>query len=110
MAVVISQGRLTTTANTKSSDQVTGQYQFIGKGTVTLAAKSSAYPVNVSCRVGGVSLVDDQPIPYTGTAGTLSITDNIVANQRMNGGRVELFFRETAGATPTVEWYLSYSA
>jgi len=110
MAVVISMGRATMVASTKTADQVTGQYQFIGKGTVTLASKISAIGVNVTCRVGGISLVDDQPIPYVGTAGTLSITDNIVANQRMNGGRVELFFRETAAGTPTVEWYLAYSA
>jgi len=109
MAVVISQGRLTTTANTKSADQVTGQYQFIEQGTVTLAAKSSAYPVNVTCRVAGISLVDDQPIPFVGTAGTVTVLDNTIVNQRVPRGRVELFFRETAGATPTVEWILTYS-
>jgi len=110
MAVVISMGRATMVASTKTADQVTGQYQFVKPGTITLASKISAIGVNVTCRVGGLSLVDDQAIPYVGTAGTLSTVDNIIANQRMGGGRVELFFRETAAGTPTVEWILTYSA
>lgn len=110
MAVVIASGSATSVAaNTKSADQVTGQYQFVSNGTVTLACKSSATGLNVTCRVGGVALVDDQPIPFTGTAGTISINDNIMANQRMGGGRVELFFRNTTGGALTVDYNLAYS-
>lgn len=111
MAVVVAAGSaVSVAANTKSADQVTGQYQFVGKGTITLACKGSATGLNVTCRVGGISLVDDQPIPFTGTAGTISINDNIMANQRMAGGRVELFFRNTTGGALTADYNLAYSA
>jgi hypothetical protein len=110
MAVVIAAGSaVSVAANTKSADQVTGQYQFVGAGTITLACKGSATGLNVTCRVGGMALVDDQPIPFTGTAGTISIADNIMANQRMAGGRVELFFRNTTGGALTADYNLAYS-
>jgi len=103
MAVVInSQTALSTAANTKTSDLVSGTYQFVGKGKITLAAKGSATGMNITCLVGGVALVNDQAIPYTGTAGTISINDNIITSQVMNGGRVELYLRNaTAGALTT---------
>jgi hypothetical protein len=100
MAVVIySNTALSTAAYTKTADLVSGTYQFVGKGKVTLIAKGSAVGTNCTCLVGGVALVSDQVIPYTGTAGTLSVNDNIICSQVMNGGRVELYIRNTtAGA------------
>jgi len=39
MAVVVKSGTaVSTAANTKSSDQVSGQYQYVGKGKFTLIA------------------------------------------------------------------------
>jgi len=108
MAVVVASGIYTTSANTKSADLVSGGFQFVGKGKITLAAKASATAPAITCAVGGINLVNDQKIPYTGTAGTLSINDNIIASQVMNGGRVELFIREITGGTPTVDYLLLF--
>ncbi len=78
MAITIVSGTaLSTAANTKTADLVSGTYQNIGRGKVTLVAKGSATGMYATLLVGGVALINDQPIPYTGTAGTISINDNI---------------------------------
>lgn len=105
MAVVIASGSaVSVAANTKSSDQVSGQYQYTGKGNYTLVSFASATGMNVTCKVNGVSLVDDQSIPFTGTAGNIDTSAHIVANQIMAGGRNELFFRNTTGGALTVDY------
>lgn len=109
MAIVIAAGTAdSTAANTKSSDKVSGTYQFVGKGKVTLAAKGSATGMYITCLVGGVALVNDQPIPYTGTAGTISVNDNIITSQVMNGGRVEMFLRNTTAGALTTDYLLVF--
>jgi hypothetical protein len=108
MAVVITSGTYTGVANTKSADLVSGTYQFIGKGKVTLVAKASAIAMAMTVLVGGVALVNDSLCPYFGTAGTVSINDNIVTSQVMNGGRVEFYIRNTGAATPTVDYILLF--
>ena len=53
MAVVIdTETALSTAANTKTADLVSGQYEFVGKGKFTLAALGSATGMNVELRVG----------------------------------------------------------
>jgi hypothetical protein len=102
MAVYVASGLSTPGANTKTADLISGQYQFVGKGRVTLVSKGSAAGINATMSVGGISLINDLPIVYTGTAGTISINDNFVVSQMMNGGRVELYLRNvtaTAGTT-----------
>lgn len=109
MAVVIASGTaVSTAANTKSSDQVSGTYQFIGKGKVTVVAKGSATGMYITCIVGGVALVNDQAIPYTGTAGTVSINDNIMTSQVTNGGRVEFYLRNTTGGALTTDYLVLF--
>jgi hypothetical protein len=109
MAIVVASGSATSTAaNTKSADQVSGSYQFIGKGKVTLVAKGSATGMNVTCMVGGIAMVNDQAVPYTGTAGTVSINDNIMASQLMQGGRVELYLRNTTGGALTTDYMVLF--
>jgi hypothetical protein len=109
MAVTIVSGISTPGANTKTADLVTGTYQFVGRGKITLIAKSSVTGILATCLVGGVALVNDQMIPYTGTAGSVSINDNIVASQIMNGGRVEFYLRNgTATAGTTADYILLY--
>lgn len=109
MAIVIASGTaVSTAANTKSADQVSGTYQFIGRGKITLVAKGSATGMNVQCLVGGVALVNDQAIPYTGTAGTISVNDNIMTSQIMGGGRVELYLRNTTGGALTTDYLLMF--
>ncbi len=103
MAVVVdTETALSVAANTKSPDLVSGQYEFIGKGKITLAALGSATGMNVELRIGGITIIGDQAIPWTGTAGGLSLSDHIIASQSLNGGRVELFLRNvTSGALTT---------
>lgn len=109
MAVVVASGSaVSTAANTKSADQVSGNYQYTGKGKFTLIALGSATGMNVTCKVGGISMVDDQPIPFTGTAGTIDTSAHVIANQVMNGGRVELFLRNTTGGALTTDYLLLF--
>ena len=109
MALVVASGTaVSIIANTKSADQVSGQYQHVGRGKFTLVALGSATGMNVDCRVGGISLVADQPIPYTGTAGGIDASAHIMANQVLNGGRVELFLRNTSGGTLTTDYILFF--
>jgi hypothetical protein len=108
MAVVITSGQYTGVANTKSADLVTGSYQFIGKGKITLVAKASAIAMNATLIVGGISFVNDQAILYYGTAGTVSIADNVMVSQQTNGGKVEFYIRNSGAATPTVDYIILF--
>jgi hypothetical protein len=108
MAVLIVAGQSTPGANTKTADLVSGTYQFVGRGKITLVAKGSALGINATCSVGGVSIINDQPVLYYGTAGTASAQDNIVASQVMNGGRVELYLRNTTATAGTTCDYALY--
>lgn len=109
MAIVVSNGSaVPVAANTRSADQVTGSYQFVSKGVITFVAKSSATGMYATLLVGGIALIQDQPIMYTGTAGTISINDNVLASQAMNGGRVELFLRNSTGSTITTDYSILY--
>jgi|TARA_Y100000310_G_C20676941_1_gene813640 hypothetical protein len=109
MAIVISSGSATSLgANTKSSDRVSGQYQHVGKGRFTLVALASATGMNVTCSVGGVNLVNDEVVPFTGTAGTIDTSAHVVASQILNGGRIELFFRNTTGGAVTTDHILLF--
>ena len=109
MAVVIdTETALSTAANTKSADLVSGQYEFVAKGVFTLACLGSATGMNVELRIGGITIVGDQPVPWTGTAGGLSIADNVMASQQLNGGRVELFIRNTTGGALTMDLILLF--
>jgi hypothetical protein len=109
MAIVIGSGTATSTAaNSKSADLVSGTYQFIGRGKVTLIAKGSATGMYITLLVGGIAMVNDQPIPYTGTAGTISVNDNIIASQIMAGGRVEFYLRNTTGGALTTDYMIMF--
>jgi hypothetical protein len=108
MAIVVASGSaVSTAANTKGADQISGRNQYVGKGRIQVIAKSSATGMNMTVNVGGVALMDDNIIPYTGTAGTISVNDNVVLDQVVAGGRVELFLRNTTGGALTTD-YLVY--
>jgi len=109
MAIVVASGSaVSVAANTKSADQVSGQYQHVGRGKFTLIGRSSATGMNSTCAVGGINLVNDSVIPYTGTAGAIDTTAHVITSQVLNGGRVELFFRNTTGAAVTVDFILYF--
>jgi hypothetical protein len=109
MAVVVGSGTATSVLTTvKTADLISGTYQFLGKGKVTLVSKGSATGMNATLLVGGVALVQDQAIPYTGTAGTISVNDNVMVSQVMNGGRIEFYLRNTSGGTLTTDWIILF--
>jgi len=109
MAVLIaSTSALSTAANAKSTNQVTGTYENVGKGKFTLCAKASATGLNCTLLIGGVPIVNDLVIAGTGTAGTIDVTSNVVTSQIMNGGRVELYFRNTTAGAITVDSLLFF--
>ncbi len=56
--------------------------------------------------VGGVSVCNDLPIAFTGTAGTISVRDNVIASQLMNGGRVSLKLRNSTGGALTTDYQI----
>ena len=95
-------------AYTKSADLVSGQYENVGKGKVILAALSSATGMNVTLSVGGITVINDQPLPWFGTTGAMSLSDNVVCAQMLNGGKVELFFRNTTVGALTVDYQLMF--
>jgi len=106
MAIVIANGlTYSQAATSKSADLVTGRNQYIKKGRIQLFAKASAAAATgmlATLNVGGVALIDDQRIPFAGTTGTLSVNDNGVVDQVVEGGRVEFFLRnDSAGALTT---------
>ena len=110
MAIVVASGAtISVGANAKSSDQVTGRNQYVGKGRIQLIGLPSAVGMNYTLNVGGIALVDDQPVPFFGTTGTLSMRDNVICEQMIAGGRVELFLRNTTSGALTNDFTVLFT-
>lgn len=100
------------TTGLKTADQVTGRNQYVSKGRVQLSAKASAAAstgIRCTLNVSGIALMDDQYVPFAGTTGTLSVRDNMIIDQVVTGGRVELFFRNDSAGTLTVDYNLTFT-
>lgn len=109
MGVVIAAGTaVSTAANTKSADQVTGTYQFLPyDAEVFVIARGSATGMNVQLFANGQALMNDQAVPYTGTAGAISINDHNIASFPLpEGSRVEFYLRNTTGGALTTDYLL----
>lgn len=105
MGLIVGMGSaLSTPANTTTADQISGTYQNVGKGVVSFWAKASATGMYATLLVGGVALLQDKPIPFTGTSGTLSKVDNLIGSQMFGGGRIELYLRNSTGAALTTDY------
>jgi len=113
MAIVVASGvALSLTTGLKSADQVTGRNQYVGKGRIQVIARGSAAAstgIRQTVNVGGVALIDDQLVPYTGTAGALSVRDHMIIDQVVAGGRVECFFRNDSAGTLTVDFMILFT-
>ena len=113
MAIVVaSANTLSLTTGTKSSDQVTGRNQYIGKGRIQLvhrASTAAATGIRCTLNVGGVALMDDQYVAFAGATGALSIKDHMQVDQQVAGGRVELFYRNDSAGTLTVDYLLLFT-
>jgi len=105
--VLVNATALSVAANSTSSEQIqTSTYQFIPfTGTLRIATRSSATGINVSLAAAGQVLVNDQPTPFTGTAGAISLLDHELASVAVAAGsRAELKFRNTTAGTLTVDY------
>lgn len=110
MAIVVVTGMaISTAANTKSADQVTGVNQFVPAGYISLYARGSATGMQHTLAVNGVPLVDDQPIPFFGATGSLSKVDHEVLTQKITGGRVQYFLRNTTGGALTTDYLITFT-
>lgn len=110
MAVTVTAGISTPGANTQTSNLVSGDYEFVGAGTITVLAKSSATGIYAFLSVGGVAVCNDQLIPFTGTAGTLDAVSNVMCAQRISGGRVIFrLFNKTGTAGTTADYLVLYT-
>lgn len=95
-------------ANAKSAEQNTGTYQYVGKGRITLASRSSATGLNCTLSVNGVPVVDDSPHSFFGTTGGLSVNDHVIASQVVSGGKASLTYRNTTAGALTVDYVLLF--
>jgi hypothetical protein len=109
MAVQVAAGTtIADAANTKIGDLVSGQYQTVGPGKLTLVALPSATGMSCTLSIGGVTLINDQPVPWFGTTGSMSLSDNVVISQAVGGGKIELYFRNTTAGALTVDYQLLF--
>lgn len=104
---VIAAGAAFATSTTESANQVQNTYDYIGAGQIKLFAKSSAATVYCNLFINGVQVLRRCAIPFTGTAGTLDTSANLVTSVPTAGGRAELTFVASTG-TPTVDYILSF--
>lgn len=111
MGIVIANATaLSVAANAVSSEQVSSStYQFIPEdGVLSIAARGSATGLNMQLAAAGTTYCNDQALPYTGTAGAISVIDHEMVNFPVaQGDRVELRFRNTTGGALTVDYILT---
>jgi len=104
---VIAAGAATSLSTTETANLVNNTYDYIGPGTLKLYAKASAATVLCNLFVNGVQILRRYPVIFTGTAGTIDTSANLVTSVGTFGGRVELTFVATT-ATPTVDYQLCH--
>lgn len=104
--VVAAQTGLSVAANSKSTDQVTGTYQFVPYDCELIVyARGSATGMNLLLFVNGQAMMNDQPVPFFGTSGALTKKDHEVASFMIPAGsRIEFFARNTTGGALTVDF------
>ena len=111
--ILVNGTALSVSANTTSSEQVSSStYQFVPfTGVASLAARGSATGLNIQLAAAGQTLCNNQPIPYTGTAGAISVIDHeVVYFPVEEGSRIELRFQNTTGGALTVDYILTLDA
>lgn len=112
MGIVISAGTaVSVAANSKSADQISGTYQFLpSDGVISVVARNSATGSNVQLFVNGTAIMNDLAIPFTGTAGAISVNDHFIASSPgiPAGSRVEFYIRNTTGGALTTDYIIMF--
>lgn len=105
--IPIAAGAATALSTTETANQVQNTYDYVGAGRLHLYAKASAATVLANLFVNGTQVCRRLPVMFTGTAGTIDTSANLVTSVNTLGGRVELTFVATTG-TPTVDYLLTF--
>jgi hypothetical protein len=104
---VIAGGAATSLSTTETANLIQNTYDYVGAGQLKLYAKASAATVLCNLFVNGVQILRRTPIMFTGTAGTIDTSANLITSVPTMGGRVELTFVATTG-TPTIDYLLTF--
>jgi len=104
---VIAAGAATALSTTETANLVQSTYDYVGAGQVKLYAKASAATVLANLFINGVQILRRYPVVFTGTAGTIDTSANLITSVPTMGGRVELTFVATTG-TPTIDYQLNF--
>lgn len=104
--IPIASGQALALSTTESANQVQATYDYVGPGKVRLFAKGSDANVRVNLFINGQQVCRRMAV-FTGTAGTMDTSANLVADIPTGGGRIELTFVATTG-TPTVDFLLTH--
>jgi hypothetical protein len=104
---VIAAGAATSLSTTETANLVQSTYDYVGAGQIKLYAKASAATVLCNLFINGVQVLRRYPVVFTGTAGTMDTSANLVTSVPTMGGRCELTFVATTG-TPTIDYQLNF--
>jgi hypothetical protein len=107
LGLPIAQGTALALSTTESANQVQATYDYVGPGKVRLFAKGSDSTVRVNMFINGQQVCRRMQLFTSGTAGSGSTADSLVAEIPTLGGRVELTFVATTG-TPTVDFLCTH--
>lgn len=107
LGLPIASGTAVALSTTESANQVQATYDNVNAGKLKLWVKGSDATVRVNFFVNGQQICRRMQPFSSGTAGTLTTADNLIADVATLGGRVELTFVATA-ATPTVDFLLTH--
>jgi hypothetical protein len=110
MVVVVAKMAFSVAAGATSIDQITGTYQFVPKGTLSIYGLGSATGLSLTCLNNGLALCNQQAVPFFGTTGTLKKFDHMIFSQAVNPGRLELYFSNPTGGALTVDFIVEHIA
>jgi hypothetical protein len=103
----IAAGAATALTTSETANVVQNTYDYIGVGKLKLYAKASAGTVLVNLFVNGTQVCRRLPVTFSGTAGTMDTSANLITDVNTLGGRIEMTFVATTG-TPTVDYLLTF--
>ena len=106
MGLPIASGQAVALSTTESSNQIQATYDYVGAGKLKFFGKGSDSSVRANLFINGQQVCRRMPI-FSGTAGTMDTSANLVAEIPTLGGRVELTFVATTG-TPTVDYLVTF--